>query len=198
LFLEYGPHWAYVILFLGSCVEGESVVLFFSALSYKGYLSFPVVLAVAFSGTLFADQTLYYVGRYYGPRLLEQNPQWQPKVEKIFRLLHKYNIGFILSFRFIYGIRTLSPLVIGASGISIKRFTLLNLLAAVIWTLLSCTAGYLLGYLFVDALEEFIKRLIHYQKIIVLGLIGIVGGVLFFRKWLHNRHLEKKSPKSDD
>lgn len=172
-------------MFLGACIEGESIVLFFSALSYKGYLDFPAVLAVAFTGTLLADQSLYYIGRYYGPKLLERKPHWKPKIERIFALLHRHELLFILSFRFVYGIRTLSPLVIGASGISAKRFSILNLTAATLWTLISCTTGYYLGYFFADAIEEFVEKVIQYQKIFILTIIVLIGVVVIVKKGWH-------------
>ena len=149
------------------------------------------MLIVAFSGTLLADQTLFYIGRYYGPGLLERKPQWRNRVDKIFNLLHRYNTGFILSFRFIYGIRILSPVVIGASGIAIKRFTILNFIAAIIWTLISCTGGYILGYLFGDMLEVFIEKALHYQKIFLIGIAGLVGIIYIVKK---SGFFSKKQP----
>lgn len=157
-------------------------MLFFSALSYKGHLSFPIVLLISFIGTLTADQTLFYVGRHYGPGLLKRKPQWREKVDKIFTLLHRHNIGFILTFRFIYGIRTLSPLVIGASGVSAKRFTMLNLIAAVLWTLISCTGGYALGYFFGDAIEELIDKVIGYQKIFIITIVVLVILIVIIKR----------------
>ena len=151
-------------------------------MSYKGYLSFPLVLLISFVGTLTADQTLFYVGRHYGPGLLKRKPQWQERVDKIFTLLHRHNFMFILTFRFIYGIRTLSPLVIGASGVSVKRFTVLNLIAAVLWTLISCTGGYALGYFFGDAIEDLIDKVIGYQKILIISVIIIVILAILIRR----------------
>jgi membrane protein DedA with SNARE-associated domain len=185
-------------LFLGSCFEGESIVLFFSAMAYKGYFSFPAVLAIAFTATLLADQTLFYAGRHFGPKLLNRKPEWQERVDKIFRLLHQYNIWFILSFRFIYGIRTLSPLVIGASGFNRKRFAILNFIAAAIWAALSCTTGYLIGYFFGDALEALIEKAIKYQKIFILSLIGLIVLVILARKGWQHYQCKKTDKKTID
>ena len=137
---------------------------------------------MAFTGTLTADQTLFYIGRRYGPGLIKRKPQWQPKVDKIFDLLHRHNISFILSFRFIVGIRTLSPLVIGASGVSLQRFTILNLIAAILWTIISCTGGYLLGYFFGDALEEFINKVVAYQKIVLIAIVTLIALVVIIKR----------------
>ncbi len=41
--------------------------------------------------------------------------------------------GFILAFRFIYGMRTVSPVIIGLSSVSARRFVVLNAVAAIVW-----------------------------------------------------------------
>lgn len=187
--IEYGPIAGYIILFLGSLVEGESVVLTAGFFAYKGYLTLPNIIAVSFTATLIADQVLFYVGRSYGPRLLIKYPKLATKSERVFHLLHKYNTVFILGFRFVYGIRTISPLVIGASGIPVRRYTILNLMAAIIWSVLSCSGGYMLGYFFADSIDDMIKRAIHYQEFFILGLITLVGG------WMTYKYYRKREEK---
>ncbi len=190
---KIGPHLAYFILFLGACVEGESVVLTAGFLSYTGFLDLKWVMCISFFGTLFADQILFLIGHWRGTRILARHPSWQKRTKKIFTLLHKYNVLFILGFRFIYGIRTLSPLVIGTAGISIKRFIILNFISAIIWTVISCLAGYMLGYFFADNIEQIIQQIAHYQKTVVMVLVSLViGGVIGFYFYRKASHLQKK------
>lgn len=184
-FLEHGPLLAYFILLLGSFVEGESIVLTAGFLAYKGFLSLPLIILISFLGTLFADQLLFFIGHWYGPGLLERHPKIQAKSQKIFELLHRHHILFILGFRFIYGIRTTSPLVIGTAGIPVRRFVILNFIAAIIWSVLSCCAGYLLGYFFADDLERALAKAIEFQKITIgsiLGVIVLAAGIVYWRK----------------
>lgn len=185
--VTHGPLAGYFILFLGSLVEGESIVLTAGFFAYKGYLTLPNIIAVSFTATLLADQVLFYVGRAYGPQLLVKYPKLQPKADRIFNLLHKYNVIFILGFRFVYGIRTASPLVIGAAGVSIMRYTLLNFIAAVIWSVLSCTAGYLLGYFFADTIDVVIQKAIRYQEIFVISVIALIAGFFFYKRFKRNK-----------
>lgn len=181
---QYGPLIAYFILLLGSFVEGESFVLTAGFLAYKGFLSLPVIIMISFFGSLFSDQFLFHIGRHYGPSIIERRPRLKERSKRVFELLHKYSTGFIIGFRFVYGVRTISPLVIGASGISVKRFTVLNFFAALLWAVISCLAGYLIGYLFADAVDLVIKKVIQYQKIAVGGTVGILclAGLYFYVK----------------
>ena len=181
-----GPHVAYLILLLGACVEGESIVLTAGFLAYIGFLKIEWVMLIAFLGTLIADQVLFYIGHRRGPDLLERHPKWKKRTERIFRLLKKYDLWFILGFRFVYGIRTLSPLVIGTMGVPVRRFVILNLIAAVIWTVISCSLGYLLGYFFADSIEHMIYKIGHYQKIIVISL-GIAVIIIFLILWFYRK-----------
>lgn len=187
-FLENGPTIAYIILFLGSLVEGESIVLTAGILAYKGFLSLPAIIAISFTATLFADQGLFFVGRIYGPSLLDRKPHLKEKSQRVFDLLHKYNVWFILTFRFIYGIRTVSPLIIGTAGIPVKRFVILNFIAAVIWSVLSCYAGYALGHFFGDDLDHMMKTAMKYQKITIGAIIAVITAVFLFRRWRRNKN----------
>lgn len=144
----YG-YWA---VFLGAMVEGESLILTASALAAKNMLSIWVIAAVTFAGTLMADQLIFLLGHWYGPasvRYVRQRwPSVNPLIDKVLSFLGRNETVFMLSFRFIYGIRIISPFVLGAYGISFRRFSLLNIAAAALWTVLSCAAGYFLGSVF--------------------------------------------------
>lgn len=134
--------YGYIAVFLGSLIEGESVILAASAAAYHGYLSLPKVIFVAFCGTLLSDQIMFQVGRRYGAQILTRFPKLQAPADRAFTLLRKYDTIFILSFRFIYGIRNASPIVVGMSGVSVMRYTVLNVIASAIWAISSCLVGY--------------------------------------------------------
>lgn len=176
--------WGYIAVFLGSLVEGESVILVACFMAHLGYLSLTKIIIVAFCGTLFADQTLYYVGRYYGQALIQRFHRLHAPANRAFKLLHSWDIWFILSFRFIWGIRTISPIVIGSSGITPQRYTPLNLAAAIVWTLISCVGGYMLSGVIEDIGLHVVKRYFGYFTISVI--IFIIGFVLL-KRWMKRR-----------
>lgn len=168
---DFVRDWGYVAVFLGSLIEGESVIFIAGFFAHEGYLSLPKIILVSFIGTLFADQALYFVGRHYGNPFIDRFPSFKPRAEKAFQLLRRYDNIFILSFRFIYGIRIISPVVIGASGIGVKRFMFLNLLAAIIWSVGSCVAAYFFAHL--------IMEYVHLVPKAILGLVLIGGGIWY-------------------
>lgn len=147
-------NYGYLAVFLGSTIEGELILMTAGYFAYVGVLDLGWVILSAFLGTLIADQGCFFIGRYYGPKLLERFPTLKKKSEKVFRLLHEYKNLFIMTFRFVYGIRIASPLVIGASQLSPKRFTVLNFPSAFVWAVVIACVGYFFGGTFEIILDN--------------------------------------------
>ncbi|MGB0935638.1 MAG: DedA family protein [Alphaproteobacteria bacterium] len=191
LFVTYGPYIVYTIVFLWSIIEGETFILLGGALAYKyDEISLAILMLLAFLGSCTADQTLFFVGRRYGPSMIERYEFMKKASKKVFYHLHRHSTLFIISFRFIYGVRTAAPLTIGASGVDPLRFSLLNFFAAALWSVLSCSAGYLIGYFFADAIEDFIINFVKYNHNIVLVLLALLlfsGGMFYLWKRRQNR-----------
>lgn len=172
-FIDSYGYWA---VFLGSLVEGESVILTASALASQGLLNIHYIAVIAFIGTTIADQILYFLGRKYGNRILNSSSRMKMASEKAFVLLRKYDTYFIIACRFIYGVRVASAIVIGASGVPPRRFIPLNIISAIIWAVISCYGGYYLGGYIITLFEQSSE----FQKYLMIGagvlaLIGFVG-----------------------
>lgn len=185
-FLSFVYQWGYLAVFLGAIVEGETVILTASALSALGHLNLYKVMAITFCTTVVVDQGLFLVGRRFGPNFFDRFPKFRSRADRAFTLLHRFDRWFILTFRFIYGIRVISPIVIGVAGIEHKRFAPLNILSALIWTTVSCYSGYALG----DALESLFQNLEkakHYFFMVVA-----IGAVLMGLYWCWKRYRRKK------
>jgi len=168
---QFVQDYGYLTVFLGAMIEGESIILTASALASTGILSIWGVAALTFTGTLMADQMIYFLGHYYGPRSVQavkrRFPSWEPHINKALDFVKRNETVYILSFRFIYGIRIISPFIIGAQGVSFKRFSILNILSAALWTIISCALGYFLGHLLGDKMK-------HIEWVV----FGIISGVI--------------------
>ncbi len=184
-FLAFVHEWGYIAVFLGAIVEGETVILTASALAALGYLNLYKIMAITFCTTVVVDQGLFLLGRRYGPAFFERFPNVRPRADRAFRLLHRYDRWFILSFRFIYGIRVISPIVIGAANVEHKRFASLNIASALIWTTVSCYSGYMMG----DVLDKALKNLEIVKHYVILGL-GVAATVAIIY-WCWKRHKKK-------
>ncbi|MBM3486868.1 MAG: DedA family protein [Alphaproteobacteria bacterium] len=165
LISEYG-YWA---VFVGTFFEGETILVLGGVAAKLGYLDYWTVVLAAFVGSTLGDQLWYFLGYRYGHWVLVRLPGWRAPMDRAFRLLNKYDTWFILSFRFIYGIRTVSSVVIGMAKVPPRRFIPLNIVAAAIW---ASVVAYL-GYAFGHAIELFLEEFHQYANYVLGGLIGI-------------------------
>lgn len=171
LIVQYG-YWA---LFIGTFLEGETILIIAGFLAYRGYLDLHWVILAAFLGTFAGDQT-FFLGRSKGIQFLEKRQNLKRKAERAFTLLHRHQIPVILGFRFLYGIRNVTPFVIGASALNPLRFFILNFLGALTWAVSFGYLGFHLGTLAESTLHD-IRR---YERVIlVMLLVGATAAFLF-------------------
>ena len=97
-------------------------------------------------------------------------------------MIKKYQTPMILSFRFLYGLRTVTPFVIGMSPISVKKFIVLNAVGALAWAAAIGSGGYLFG----RALQVYIEKIKHYE-VLVFAIIGLLGIFIWTVHFYHRR-----------
>jgi len=180
LIREYG----YFAVFLGTFLEGETILVMAGFAAHRGYLQLPGVIAVAAIGGTLGDQFYFYLGRRYGRQILARMPQLRRRVARVKALLRYYHLPLILSVRFMYGLRTVGPFAFGVSRLGRLRFFVLNLAGALLWAPLVGGAGYLFG----SVLAFFLADLRRYEGAL-LALMAGVGAVL----WLLRRRSQRRS-----
>lgn len=188
--LQFIQNYGYWAVFLGALIEGESIILTSSAMAAAGYFSIYKIMLIAFTGTVIADQGLYFLGYIYGATILDwiraRFPKMSPYMDKALMFLTRYQNAYILSFRFIWGVRIISSVIIGAQKVPPARFAVLNIIAAVVWTVVSCMAGYLLGETFLYVFQK-------YGGVISVSIAGLVLISVAVWKYLAYRRRSKNS-----
>ncbi len=135
----------YLFTLIWTALEGETFVIFAGLAASHDLLDIRLLFLAAALGSLIGDQVMFFIGRYYGWRVVARFPKLQPKLNKILCILEKFSVSFILSYRFMYGVRNISALAVGMSHLSWRRFFVLNALASTLWSLVFCGGGYLFG-----------------------------------------------------
>ena len=130
------------------------------------------------------------MGRHFGLKLLERRPAWRARVDKALAWLRRFDIGFILSFRFIYGVRNVSSFALGISGIDWRRFLSLNFIAAGLWALIFVGAGYLFG----QASEAMLGDLAAEFRMAMLTVFALVVLGVCFAVFLRRRRRDRSKP----
>lgn len=188
LFKELIAQYGYLALFIGTFLEGETILLLagFAAQSPDFNLDLRLVILTAFCGSLAGDQTAFFIGRHFGRRLVERSEKWRQRAEKVHTMLRKYHEVLILSFRFFYGLRNLTPFVLGTADITILKFFLLNAVGAAIWAVSFAFIGYAFGSLLENVLIRVIDN-VHHVELAVLGVAAGIALILWLRKALRRR-----------
>ncbi|SDA19260.1 membrane protein DedA, SNARE-associated domain [Pseudomonas sp. NFPP10] len=162
--------YGYWVIFIGCLLEGETVLILGGMAAHQGTLQWLQVIGWATLGGILGDQLLFWTGRYGGARLLPKLKRHQAAIERVQGLIRRYPSTSVFAVRFLYGMRLVGPMVIGASGLAPWRFALLNVLGAAVWAILFVSAGYWAG----EALQHFLGDLKPYRLPIFLGVIALV------------------------
>ena len=182
--------YGYLAVGIGTFLEGETILVLAGYAAHRGLLEFPWVVFWAFLGTLLGDQMYYYIGRLKGNSLLQKHKDWQTKSEKVLALLAQHHILLILGFRFLYGLRTVTPFLIGASGVKPMLFLLLNSVGGLLWAL-AIGAG---GYAFGNALELLLADIESYEtrilEILVL-VVALIWGAKLLKRYLEHQAMHR-------
>jgi len=181
LIRSYG-YWA---LLIGTFFEGETILIIGGLLAKLGLLKLSTVMVVAFIGSFSGDQMYFYIGYFKGREVLDKHPKWGRRVDRIHKVIERYRNLIMLGFRFVYGMRIMTPFVIGLDKqVNVIRFSILNAIGAVIWSITIAAGGYFFGY----ALEGFVKDVKKYEIHVIL-VISVIGIIL----WIIHRYRNDKT-----
>ena len=187
---QYGA-WVYALLFLIIFVEtgvvvmpflpGDSLLFIVGAMCGAGLMSLPLVMGLLLAAAILGDQTNYTIGRYFGPRVF----QWEESrffsrrgFDQAHAFYEKYGGITIILARFMPFVRTFVPFVAGVAEMTRSKFTMFNVIGAVIWVVGLLSVGYLFGNL--PIVQQHLSKII-WALIIVPGLIAMFGA------WKANR-----------
>ena len=169
----------YVTLFIGTFLEGESVLALAGVAASYGYLTFEYVVAVAALGAFLGDQACFWIGRRYGASLLARYPRLAAKAPRVEQLVRRWDAPAVIVLRFLYGLRIAGPIVIGSCGIPAWRLALFNFIGVLIWAPLVACVGYFAGY----ALEAWIGRLKQVQIGLLMALLVLAAVAWIVVQW---------------
>lgn len=174
--------FGYLAIGLGTFLEGETVLLAGGAFAHKGLLSLPGVIVAAFVGSLAGDQLWFFAGRHFGRRVIERRPRWKAQVARIDGFVARFGTAFVLGFRFLYGLRSVTPLFLGASGYPALRFALFNVIGAAVWAVGFGVGGWALG----ATLATVLRRSVHVEEALLGAVVLVAAG------WAGSRALRRR------
>jgi membrane protein DedA with SNARE-associated domain len=181
--------FGYLAVFVGTFLEGETILVMGGFFAERGYLRLPLVILTACSGAYAGHVFWFWLGRTQGVRLLDRFPRMKRHFGKGIRLFERYGAPAIFITQWLYGLRITCAVIIGISKVSTIKFLVYEALTCIVWAIIIGTAGFYFG----RAVERVLGRAAHIEKygLIVLAVVGV--GLWAYHRWKDERE-EQESP----
>jgi membrane protein DedA with SNARE-associated domain len=137
-------------------LPGGTLVVLGAVYAQNGSMELPLVLLLAWAGTVLGaslDFTLGRLGlqsRLAGTRL---GARFEPRLQGAEQFLQRYGIGAFLVAHFVGHVRTFVAITAGITNLPVRRFLLAEGIAALVWNSIFVGLGFTLGK-HVDALQR--------------------------------------------
>ncbi|MBI5139675.1 hypothetical protein HZA26_03650 [Candidatus Nomurabacteria bacterium] len=153
------PAFQYLLIFFGTALGGEAMLIGFSFLSAQGVLSPSALVIFGSLGTYLSDIALFLLSR---TRILHNiishryaNKTASLIVEALLRIGKGKHLLALVIAKFLIGTRVVLVLYGDRTDIEFKKFALYNSVATIVWILVVGAIGFLLGLGFTYLSEVF-------------------------------------------
>jgi membrane-associated protein len=150
--LSYGILFSIVFAETGLVVTpflpGDSLLFAVGALSAIGAMNIFVSLAVLFAAAVIGDAANYWIGHFFGQKIIDSSRFPMVKKEHIDKaqaFYAKHGGKAIVLSRFVPIVRTFAPFVAGVGRMKYRQFLYYNVIGGAAWVLLFTLAGFFFG-----------------------------------------------------
>ena len=180
--------YGYLLIFIGTFLEGETLLMLGGYFAHRGYLDLYGVMATAFVAAVCGDQVFFHIGRRHADKLFARFPHLHDKVRIAVHRAERHQNAVVLCMRFLWGLRIAVPVAMGMTRMQARKFFWLNLLSAAIWAALFASLGFSTSHL----VSQVVDNLHHYERWIAGALLA-VGVLVLTLRWLSARRPEQSS-----
>jgi membrane-associated protein len=129
-----------------------------------------VALAIGFAAFL-GGEAGYLIGRKAGPRIFERKETGLFSIANVKRtnaFFERFGGFAVILARFVPVVRTFAPIAAGVGHMNYRKYSVYNIIGAVIWAAGLTIGGYLLGY--IPPVAHFVT---HYIDVILLAAVVV-------------------------
>jgi len=191
--LQYAEHLGYLVVYglitgssFGLPIPEDATLLVAGYAASQGFIKLPFLMIVAVLGILTGDNLGYWLGRRHagdiqnflfrhGHKIL-LTPE---KVNKIYLTFRKHPDWTIFLSRFVVGLRFITPLIAGSSGMKWREFFLFNLIGALVVGTLIPLAGWYFGQN-LAMIHKFVTDF--YLVITIIAVAVIIPAIFMYQK----------------
>jgi membrane protein DedA with SNARE-associated domain len=180
---ELVTRYGYLGTFVGTLLEGETFLLLAGIAARQEYLEFWTLVLVATCGALVTDNAFFALGRFCAPWLFSRLPRLGGRSRRVGEWVARYPYSGVIAMRFLYGTRSVGPVLVGTGPLPWLHFALLDLVAASSWSALWIGLGWLVG--------EALSRWLAEAAPLVLTALAVVATLVIIA--LVIRHAARRS-----
>lgn len=177
----------YIVLFVGTIIEGPVIMVASGFLIHNGFLDlFPSFIAITL-GDLVGDVIWYGVGYYIAGPILSRHGRFMSITPELFEkakeLFHKYHTRILIISKITmgFGMALAILMAAGATRVSFKKYMFLNIVGEIAFVAWMLAIGYFFGHLYVSipaSLKVFF---------IIFWVVVIALGINKFSKYMKNK-----------
>ncbi|MBN9216964.1 MAG: DedA family protein [Mesorhizobium sp.] len=183
---HFVEQYGLLAVFLGCVAEGESAAILGGFFAHQHVFVLWHAFVAAALGAFVGDTFFFILGRSFADNRHVVRLRRRPGFRRAYRLLNTHPNIFVLSNRYIYGMRLVGGIAAGLSTIPAPRFIVLNAISSMVWAMLFSTIGYVFGL----GAEQIIgKALAHHERLLIGLGIGLTVAVI---AWLVARHIARR------
>jgi len=175
--------WGYLAIAFFSFGGSLLIVATAGVFAYLGHINLTIALIVAIISNFMGDNFLFYIGKYYKEDVKKYTTKYRRQLALTKLLMKKYGVLSIFIQKFIYGVKTLIPIIMALSKYDFKKFIFFNFFASIFFVL---TIG-LTAYYSSDAIIKIFDVIKDKPYLAPLFLI-----ILGFFVWQYLKRFEKK------
>jgi len=173
----------YSIVFLGTIIGGEIVILAAVFLAALGMLNIYLVIILGMLGVVISDSFWYFIGTRIKGRLNQSTKTFFPKryqyrIELFKDRFVEHYAKFLVASKFVYGTRIVTLITSGYQKIPYRKFLMFNFIGSMIWIVIIVFLGYIMGFSW-----NYLAKYNEYSKYYVI--FGIL--ILFMLRYIFKK-----------
>lgn len=169
-------------VFLGCLLEGESAAVLGGFFAHQDVLVPWQVFVAVYAGAFCGDAILFFAGKYFAKGSLVRRLEGKPAFSYAQRMVSAHPTLYVLTNRYVYGLRMVGGIVAGLAGIGTVKFLTLNALSTLVWASIFIGVGYVFG----TAAEQIIgSELASHQRLLAalgIGIVVVLTGFYLMRR----------------
>ncbi|WGD37139.1 VTT domain-containing protein [Lysinibacter sp. HNR] len=188
--------FAETALLVGFLLPGDTLLFFTGLLTFTGVITYNIwwtSLAIGLAAFL-GGEVGYLIGHKAGPRIFERKESGLFSKENVKRtnaFFERFGGMAVILARFVPVVRTFTPVAAGVAHMNYRKYSLYNLIGAVVWGMGLTMLGYLLGQ--IPWVEEFATK---YMDLVILGAVLLTAGPTIYHYARSARLAKKRAQQS--